>query len=236
MLADTNDRPDVSEIYEVAGNTSNLKMVEERRGAADVIAAAGMAQSFDGPPPAYSMLRTGMALLRLHSEWSSAAKPRRMCAAALEEIIRRLQAADRQAEATARRNGEPYTRPGPVAHRAQAEAERWFASELRLLAISLKSRAAVWDQLTPWAAIKGHDPEDVAEALLYWLAPGCRNCEGRGQARVPGTPKLTGRLCHKCQGTGNAPHPRGTARILGHLDEAVSKARQSLKKRLRPGV
>jgi hypothetical protein len=233
MLAD-NIRPDVTETYECASNTSNLKVEAEKRGPVDVIAAAGMAQSFDGPPPPYSRLRTGMALLRLHSEFSSAAKPRRMCATSVEAIIRRMQGEDRQAEATARRLGEKFTHPGPVAHRAQREADEWFASELRLLAIGLKSRGAVWDQLTPWAAIKGHNPELVAEALLYWLAPTCRACDGLKLRKVAGQPALSARQCHKCSGTGNAPHPKGTARILGHLDEAVSKARQSLKRRLRP--
>jgi hypothetical protein len=236
MLADTNDKPDVSERYETATNTSRLLMEEHRTGAADVLASAGMAQQFPAgsPRPAYSQLRTGMALLRLHSEWNAAAKPRRMGVDAVEAIVKRLQADDRAAEATAKRKDKPYTRPGAVAVRAQREADMWFASELRLLANGLKSRGAVWEQLSPWAAIKGHDPELVAEALLYWLSPVCRACDGLKLRRVEGQPALSARQCSKCSGTGTAAHPAGTARVLAYLDESVSRARQSIKKRLRP--
>jgi hypothetical protein len=64
MFDSTNEKPGVDEVYQVAGNTSNLTVEADRRGAGDVLIAAGWSPS-----------RLGMALLRLHSAWD-AHKPR----------------------------------------------------------------------------------------------------------------------------------------------------------------
>lgn len=57
------DAPTVDERYITATNTSNLKVLSDRRGAADVLIAAG-----------WSASRLGAALMRLHSEFDGAAR------------------------------------------------------------------------------------------------------------------------------------------------------------------
>ena len=63
------DKPTIDETYSRAGNTSNLTVEADRRGAGDVLIAAGMV----GLSPSKSL---GMALMRLHSEYDSAARLR----------------------------------------------------------------------------------------------------------------------------------------------------------------
>ena len=58
------NRRTVAEAYQSAANTSDLKVVADRRGDADTIIAAGMSPS-----------RMGLLLLRLVSEWDGAARP-----------------------------------------------------------------------------------------------------------------------------------------------------------------
>lgn len=180
MLADTNDRPGLDERYETATNASRIQLEEHRTGAADVLVAAG-----------WSPTRIGMALLRLHSEWSSA-------------------------DVRGRREGRNINH-----------------TDMLLLANGLKSRAAVWAQLSPWLALKAIDPEIGARALLHWLHPVCLHCNGLGMLKVANQPALSGRQCRRCNGTGHRPHPAGAARVLVHLDYCVSVARGSLKQRLR---
>lgn len=177
------DKPGIEEIYQVAGNTSNLTVEADRRGAGDVLIAAGWSPS-----------RLGMALLRLHSEW----------------------------DGCSRHPKEQGKAPTPMT-----------GSDLRLLANSLKGRSAVWGQLAPWLAVKGIACEIGAEALLHWLHPVCHVCEGHGLKKVPNAPALSARRCNKCHGTGHKPHPQGSAKVLVYLDECVSRARVTLKARLR---
>lgn len=219
-----NQRPGIEEQYQTAGNTSDLTVEADRRGAGDIMIAAGWSQS-----------RVGMALLRLHSEWHALAKPRRADRQALESVTARIKGDDEQARATAARKGEKYQPPkASPAMRAQEEADRWFASELRLLANGLKSRPVVWEQVGQWIAVKGIAPQIAAEALLHWLSPNCPHCVN-GLRKVPDQPALSARQCHKCHGTGHTPHPHGSAKLLSWMDDCVQKARQSLKRRLRPG-
>lgn len=216
------ERPGVQEQYETAGNASNLAVEAEKRTPADVLIAAGWSPS-----------RLGLALLRLHSEWSSAAKPKRATAEAVEALTAQIKRDDAKAQEVAMALRKPYTHPGPAAARARAEADRWFTNELRLLALSLKSRAQVWDGLAPWAEGRGHSPEVVAAALLHWLHPACPACDGLGLRKVPNAPALSARQCSKCGGSGHRPHPEGAGRVLGHMDYCVSVARASMTQRLR---
>lgn len=222
MFDNVNERADVEEVYQVAGNTSDLRVVADRRGAGDVLIAAGWSES-----------RVGMALLRLHSEWNALAKPRRIGKPALDVIAARIKAQDASERATATKLGRKHDTPKQSAQvRAAEEAQRWYTNELRIMANGLKSRSAAWALLAPWIEQKGINPDVMAEALLYWLDPTCRACDGHGLRKIPDQPALSARQCHKCGGTGNRPHPHGTAKVLVYLDECVSRARQSLKKRL----
>lgn len=57
----------VDEAYSSAGNADDLTVKADRRGDADVLIAAGLTPGL-----------LGSALLRLHSEWDGAAKPRKL--------------------------------------------------------------------------------------------------------------------------------------------------------------
>jgi len=63
------EKTTIEETYSRAGNTSNLAVEADRRGAGDVLIAAGMV----GLNPSKSL---GMALMRLHSEYDGAARLR----------------------------------------------------------------------------------------------------------------------------------------------------------------
>jgi hypothetical protein len=155
-----NEKPGIQEQYETAGNTSDLTVEADRRGAGDVIVGAGFVTHVEGAP-AWSATRTGMALLRLHSEWNAVAKPRRADKQALDAFAARIKGDDERARATAEGKGEKYAQPkSSAAERAATEAQRWYANELRLMANSLKSRAVVWEQIGQWIAIKGIRPGD----------------------------------------------------------------------------
>jgi hypothetical protein len=99
MLADTNERPGVDERYETASNAPDLTLQIDPdlpTRAADVLIAAG-----------WSPVRLGMALMRLHSEWSSAAKPSRLSPKKVAELAARLKAQDdRERENREQGNGE----------------------------------------------------------------------------------------------------------------------------------
>jgi hypothetical protein len=263
-MLDTNaERAGIEERFETACNASSLKVEAEKGGAADLMIAAGWSDS-----------RVGMALLRLHSEWDGAAKPKKPTEQQVRALAESFKAQDETERANREReNGElarleglqskvppeerfdlavaimerkklyatgklPLRAPTPQGKpetRARTEATAWYRRELRLLAQSLKSRASVNEQLTHWAILRGIDPLIVGPALHHWLAPKCTVCEGHGRRKIPDAPALSAKQCHACQGTGNAHAPEGSGRVLTHIDYVVQVARQSLKKRLRPG-
>ena len=208
-MLDSGEGRGVDELYETATNTSSMLVQEHRSGAADVIIAAGWSES-----------RVGMALLRLHSEWDGAAKPRRLT----DDAIRALAAT------------MPDAKGKPSMSKAMAEAAIWYARELRLLAQSLKSRPAVLAQLHAWALLKGIHADNVGPALLHWMAPTCVVCDGHGFLKVADQPALSANRCYRCKhgALGKEPLPKGAARVQDHMDYCCQVARESLKKRLRP--
>jgi hypothetical protein len=230
MMADTTDKATVDERYEVATSTSNLR-VDVRQGSpvsnADVIWAAGLSDS-----------RLGMMLLRLHSEWSSAAKPRKVTPEGIARLIAEMKAQEMREYEHAKERGpqRPFKPAGGYLQRANASAAAWYSNELRLLAQSLKSRAGVIEQLTLWGAMKGIQGETVSAAVHYWLNSVCGDCGGHGFHKSEGHPSLSSRRCGTCHGTGVLDRPKmdGTVKLLDHIDYALQMARNSLKRRLRP--
>ena len=198
--------PGIDERYQRATSTSNLRVEADRSGAGDVIIAAGMSDS-----------RLGMLLLRLHSEWDGAAKPRRVSAAQIKALGLTM----------------PDDKGRPDVLRARREAAAWYAGELRLLAQSLKSRSAALEQLSLWASLKGIPATVVGQALHHWLDHICPACDGHGLRRVPDQPALSARRCHDCHGTGEVTRPDGSTRVLNHIDYVLGVARNSLQRRLR---
>lgn len=96
-----------------------------------------------------------------------------------------------------------------------------------------RSLDLVMGELTAWGATRGFDRDACAKAVAYWVDPNCRRCDGRKRRVIPNTPVLSNKVCPTCQGSGNAHVPKGTAVLLAYMDDAVSRARQSIKKRLR---
>jgi hypothetical protein len=182
-MFEINDKPNVEELYSTAGNTSDLTVEADRRGAGDVMIAAGWSES-----------RIGMALLRLHSEYDS----------------------------------------GEASHKRASITE----TDAILIFGRLKSLPSVLEQVGIRAAIWGMEsPDAKAQAVvLWWLDRVCHRCAGRKFELIPDTPALSTRWCKRCGGSGEAALPYGSEgkRLAGFMDDCVSRARQSMKKRLRP--
>lgn len=201
----------VEEVYTSAGNSSDLRVEADRRSDADVLIAAGL-----------SPTRVGMALLRLHSEWDKAEKPRRPTPGAVAALAatmpKDLKEADRM-------------------HMARRQAQDWYMDEMAKLVNKLKSLPAVRAQLTAYVPKWG-----IAEAALkvpaviaYWLDQTCPHCHGLKYQRIAGAPTLSNRACKSCGGTGIAPIPHGQEgrRVACYMDDCVSRARTALRQRLR---
>lgn len=211
-----NDRPGTEEVYACAGTASNLRVQAERAGSADVLIAAG-----------WSMSRLGMALLRLHTEWDAAEKPRKPTKLAIEALALTLPFIKVRADKSA----------VPDLLGATTLANSWYLHELRMLVGKLHmlpdARREVALQAGKWRI---DDPVDVvAAAILYWLDQTCHSCAGLKWAAIPGTPSLSNRQCKVCRGSGLAVMPHGQAgkRLCNYIDDCVSRAQQSLRNRLR---
>ena len=164
----------VEERYVSATHASNLRVQSERGGSADVIIAAGM-----------SPARLGAALLRLHSEFDSAEKPRRMQREAIEVLAQTLPRLPNK------------SLDMKAAHKT---AHAWHLHELKILMGKLKTLPAVRINLVAWASMNLMADADkrVAEVLIWWLNHVCLVCEGRGKEKIPGTPSLSHRDCRDC--------------------------------------
>lgn len=178
-----NEKAGIEEIYQVAGNTSDLTVEADRKGAGDVMIAAGWSES-----------RVGMALMRLHSEYDGG-------------------------EASQRRKGATST-------------------DAILMANRLKSLSNVLEQVSLKAVVWGMEtPSKKAQAVvLWWLDRVCQRCSGRKFDLIRGTPALSNKWCGTCRGSGEAhlPHGGEGRKLATFMDDCVSRARQSIKKRLRP--
>lgn len=75
----------------------------------------------------------------------------------------------------------------------------------------------------------------VLKVVVYWLDDTCQHCHGQGYVLVSGTPRLSGKRCKSCRGSGKKTAPgRAEARkLLCAMDQAVVLHRDYLKKVLR---
>lgn len=226
MLHD--ERPGVEETYLVASNSSNLRVEADRRGDGDMVIVAGWTHS-----------RIGMALLRLHSEWDRAEKPRKplpSMVALVAASMPRVQPAHFVISVKAM-DKHWKKEPARRVELAQQQAQRWYMGELVRLVGSLSSLASVRHQLTETALVWGVEQAiDVVPATIaYWLDQTCPHCHGLKFMQAAGAPALSARACKHCDGTGVAPVPHGQAgrRIANYMDFCVSCARGQLKERLR---
>ena len=211
----TTEAPGIEEQYVSACHTSNMRVEADRRGAGDVIIAAGM-----------NPVRLGGALLRLHSEWDGCEKPRKWSAALVADLTDKLAG----------------PKPSPVARsvagvKAVAQAHQAYLHEMAILFGKLKTmpdvRAQVVLELRKWGV---PDAETVGPAvLLHWLDAVCHPCGGLKFLPIPNTPALSKNRCKACAGAGISFTPYGETgkRMENFLDDCTHRARQQISKRLR---
>lgn len=219
----------IEEAYTSAGNSSDLRVEADLRGDADLIIAAGWSPS-----------RVGMALLRLHSEWDMAAKPRKPTPASVNALALSLRISRPPAYVIHPDRMESHLdRMNPVKclELARRQAAEWHARETLNLIGKLGSLRAVRKQLVEYvpkwgiqeAAVK------VPAIIAYWLEQTCRTCHGLKFLQVANTPALSAKACRACHGTGIAPIPYGNEgkRVANYMDDCVQRARTSIRHRLR---
>lgn len=95
-------------------------------------------------------------------------------------------------------------------------------------------RAQEWRMREPRATAR--------DALLWWLDSVCPRCHGRRWLVTEGTPHLSGQQCPPpvsggCGATGERPIPRGAdgRRLVGFIEDCLSRARVSIGDRLKRG-
>lgn len=195
----------IEESYISASNTTTLEVDPERRMPADMLIAAGWNKS-----------RLGTALLRLHSEWDGAEKPRKPIPDLVVSIMER-----RQITLTA----------------ATQLAETWYIEEMKMLLRKLKSLPRVREQLELKALQRGvEEPETlVAGVIHWWLDPTCRSCHGQRWLAIDNTPVLSNRSCPACKSTGKSELPSGDEGrwMLDYIQACMREARSGMAGRFR---
>lgn len=105
-----------------------------------------------------------------------------------------------------------------------------------LLQINLKTLPNIREQVGLQAAKWGIErPHEVSLAVVaHWLDKNCNACQGRKFQSVPGTPSLSAKHCKTCHGSGESRLRYGNdaKRLITFMDDCVSRAQQSIKKRL----
>ena len=220
----------VDERYEAASNTSDMTIgggmipKDYKAGPGDVVAAAGMAAS--------SPARLGLAILRLHTEFTSAPIPKRKPLPTAAEIAAKLPLVVLEVKDGRSVRGPDNAKAARLLGELKTEAVKWRANELRLIATRLHGRNEVLTGLIAWGATKGIPAETVAASLYWWLSHTCPVCEGHGIRHLE---HQGARQCGECYGTGETRRPEGSGPVLNHVDYALGMARGSLRKRLRRG-
>jgi hypothetical protein len=204
MFDNGNDRPGIDEKYQTASATSDLTVEADKKGAGDVMIAAGWSDSYGG-----------MMLLRLHTAWNSA-RPRAFTDQHVADHLATL----------------PLKKGRPDVKRARSDLVDAYIASVKQVAQQLRGREAIEAHLTAWAILKDIDADIVGPTLTHWLAPQCPSCGGLGKRRLPEAPVL-GESCTSCHGSGERARPLGSGPVYGYIEDAVNKGRQSLKARLR---
>lgn len=215
MSNDSNAKS-VEERYTSSISAKSLKVDNDRATSVDSLIAAAWAPS-----------RIGAALMRLHSEFDGAEKPRKIGAQATVELARMI----------ARENDRVIPNDSDLKD-AREKAAQWLLHEQKLQLGKLKTLPDVRGQLVLWSKVKGMESEPqtlVANTLMWWLDPTCHVCHGRRWQVVEGTPSLSERACEACKGVGSRPRPGGMegGMLMAYIDHCVGEARVSMKRRLR---
>jgi hypothetical protein len=229
MMATGNDtkdlRPDIGESYAVSIGSSNLRVGDDHtiRTPGDLPAAAGMNKH-----------RTGLALRRLLSEWDKSAKPREPSREQIEALAASYPriAGSGKVRIVVRENGADVGKELPPIVAARIESARWYANELSLLLLSLRSLPAIRSTLLVHAREQGWggDVHLVAHVLLWWLDSRCPACQGRRNKIIAGTGRTGSHPCGTCHGTGtkDAPHGWEGTKLLTHIKGCLTAAARDL--------
>ena len=177
----TDDVITTDEQYSVATNAKNLRVEADRSSQADILIAAG-----------WSYSRTGMALLRLHSEYDGVEHPVLGTKIYLHEVALML--------------GKLKTLP--------------------------EARARLLEHVSLWKRPVESPQDLVADVIMWWLDSVCPVCHGVMRDRA----MHNRAVCPSCKGIGKRKLPQGEAgrKLANLIDDSLSAARTSIKKRLRP--
>jgi hypothetical protein len=215
MFDVSTEKPDVQESYQTAINTTDLTVEADRRGAGDVLIAAGWSES-----------RLGQALIRLQGEWDGAGKPRKLTELEIEHY------AQVEANNLARERKLPKGAVKPDVRKMRTAALIGYSQGMKRRAEQMRARVEVMELLADWALMRGVDAALLGPALTHWTTPTCPVCDGHGKRKLPEAPVL-GKQCHHCNGSGERPRPLNSDRILNYLADCTAKAKRSMGRRMR---
>lgn len=205
----TNDdqRPTIDERYTSAIHAKRLKLETEKRGAVDLLIAAG-----------WSPRAIGASLLRLHSEWDGSQHPRKITQGAVKALALTMAGFDRE-------------------QKAQKIATDWYVREVALTIQQLKTLPLVRALLLAKAKqLMIEDAEStVAGVLIWWLDHTCHYCNGLGFEKVKGAPALSAIRCRHCHGSGEIPTPYGFEgrRLATFIHDCLDDSRRFIRRALR---
>jgi hypothetical protein len=215
----TDDTMTVGERVVSACHSTNLRDEADRPSQTDVLKAMAWSQS-----------RLGSALMRLHSEYDSVAKPRPVSHENMIQMVLKHKSSDKN------KGTEKGLTQKQCETMAKIEASSWLKNEKSLFLGKLKTLNTVVEQLTTQCQLWGiSEPKRVATvAVGHWLDQVCPACHGHKFELMPDSPTLSTKHCKSCGGTGLSAVPYGQAgkKVLNHLDNCVSRAQSSIKMRL----
>jgi hypothetical protein len=94
---------------------------------------------------------------------------------------------------------------------------RRYADTLRMVEMLVSHLAA----RRRWDCKPHHHRKIAKDALDFVLHPTCPHCEGRGYEVVPGSGRLSDRVCHSCGGAGRRPvSTRRLAEVISELESS----------------
>jgi hypothetical protein len=245
MTDDSKKPPCTAERYAGAISNGSTKVGRDASlsTAGDIVAAAGM-----------SRYRTGMALMRLASEWHSGAVPRAGRLPEVKELAWEQAASRVEREIASRPNLQVSEKRAmraavtvtkadmDLAHtelaRLQARATDWTLQENQLRFQRMKSLPALRTALLHWAADREWEDAEhiVAKVLQRFLSPVCPVCCGTGRKNEPGTLGRTATVRCKaegCQGgEAKVPHGGRGKRLLDYLEVCTKMAAGDLREGL----
>ena len=107
-------------------------------------------------------------------------------------------------------------------------------TDVMILMVSLKSIYNVREQLFIVADKLRINRRVASDVLYWWLSPVCPTCHGQQREAIVNTPMLSDVVCPVCRGSGESRLPGGDAgrRIEAHMNDCLTSARDSIKKRL----